>query len=322
MKDKLYDTLPKSMTSQQLLVRARDEDPELQKQRQELVRSKSPQELSQLTSISDFPIPTNIEKLLQKPSVADDAPVPPPRRARLENLRKENLYATLPASLKTELMVQSKVLEDEEVIKLRQELVKSKSPAELSEIHGLDDIPVPRFVRDAQSSLERVRTRSTERKESGEGTMKGLYDKLPGHLKTELLVKAAVEDPELQKERAAIVKSKTVNELSQISALSEFPLPEAIEELVHHRPGAVERKKRFREKVRSLSARNLHQSMPESLRSELLVKSKIEKPEVQRERAQLVSSKSVSELSQVTSLSDLPIPTTLERMISKSKGDL
>ena len=78
--------------------------------------------------------------------------------------------------------------------------------------------------------------------------MRGLYEKLPGHLKTELLVKAAVEDPELQKERAAIVKSKTVNELSQISALSEFPLPEAIEELVHHRPGAVERKKRFREK--------------------------------------------------------------------------
>ena len=66
MKDKLYDTLPKSMKSE-LLVRARDEDPEVQKQRQELVRSKSPQELSQLSSISDFPIPANIEKLLQKP---------------------------------------------------------------------------------------------------------------------------------------------------------------------------------------------------------------------------------------------------------------
>ena len=62
--------------------------------------------------------------------------------------------------------------------------------------------------------------------------------------------------------------------------------------------------------------------MPESLRSEVLVKTKIEKPEVQRERAQLVSSKSVSELSQVTSLSDFPIPTTIERLVSKSKGDL
>ena len=71
---------------------------------------------------------------------------------------------------------------------------------------------------------------------------------MPESLKTQLLVKAAVEDPEVQKERAEILKSKTVNELSQISALSEFPLPEAIEELVYHRPGAVERKKRFREK--------------------------------------------------------------------------
>ena len=62
--------------------------------------------------------------------------------------------------------------------------------------------------------------------------------------------------------------------------------------------------------------------MPDSLKSQLLVKSKVEKPEVQKERAELVSSKSVSELSQVTTLSDFPIPTTLERMMSKSKGDL
>ena len=61
--------------------------------------------------------------------------------------------------------------------------------------------------------------------------------------------------------------------------------------------------------------------VPESLKSQLLVKSKVEKPEVQKQRAELVSSKSVSELSQVTSLSDFPIPTTLERIV-KSKGDL
>ena len=73
---------------------------------------------------------------------------------------------------------------------------------------------------------------------------------------------------------------------------------------------------------RSLSARNLNEMLPESLKCQLLVKSKTEKPEVQRERAQLVSSKSVSELSQVTSLNDFPIPTTIERLVSKSKGDL
>ena len=71
-----------------------------------------------------------------------------------------------------------------------------------------------------------------------------------------------------------------------------------------------------------MSAKNLNEMMPDSLKSQLLVKSKVEKPEVQKERAELVSSKSVSELSQVTTLSDFPIPTTLERMMSKSKGDL
>ena len=50
----------------ELLVKVRDEDPEIQKQRQELTRSKSPVELSQMSSISDFPVPTTFEKMLQK----------------------------------------------------------------------------------------------------------------------------------------------------------------------------------------------------------------------------------------------------------------
>lgn len=52
------------------------------------------------------------------------------------------------------------------------------------------------------------------------------------------------------------------------------------------------------------------------------MKAKVEDPEIQRQRAALVSSKSVSELSQVTSLSDFPIPSTLERLISRSKCGL
>ena len=76
----------------------------------------------------------------------------------------------------------------------------------------------------------------------------------------------------------------------------------------------------FRQK--SLSVKSLNEMMPDSFKSQLLVKAKVEKPEVQKERAELVSTKSVSELSQVTSLSEFPIPTTLERIISKSKSDL
>ena len=78
--------------------------------------------------------------------------------------------------------------------------------------------------------------------------MKGMYEKVPESLKCQLLVKATYEDPELQKERAETVKTKSVNELSQVTALSEFPVPEAIERLISRQPGAVERKKRFREK--------------------------------------------------------------------------
>ena len=64
--DRIYETLPRSMREQNLVTKVRQEDPEVQKQRQELVRAKSPTELAQMTSLSDFPIPTNLEKLLQK----------------------------------------------------------------------------------------------------------------------------------------------------------------------------------------------------------------------------------------------------------------
>ena len=44
----------------------------------------------------------------------------------------------------------------------------------------------------------------------------------------------------------------------------------------------------------------------------------VEDPEVVAQRRQIASSKSVSELSQVRSLSDFPIPENLERLMSRS----
>ena len=63
--DRLYATMPKSLKSE-VLVRVKDEDPPVQRQRQELTRAKSPSELAQISSLSDFPIPTNIEKMFEK----------------------------------------------------------------------------------------------------------------------------------------------------------------------------------------------------------------------------------------------------------------
>ena len=42
--------------------------------------------------------------------------------------------------------------------------------------------------------------------------------------------------------------------------------------------------------------------------------------EIMRERQQLAQSKSVSELSQMKSISDFPIPTTIEHLIQQAKA--
>ena len=73
---------------------------------------------------------------------------------------------------------------------------------------------------------------------------------------------------------------------------------------------------------RSQSAKNIQErvqnALPDSMKAPVLVKSRVEDPEVRDFRKQLVESKSVSELSQISSWSDFPIPSTIERLMSKS----
>lgn len=57
-----------------------------------------------------------------------------------------DIYASLPRSLKTELQVRSMQEGDNETLKERRALVESKSPAELGQIHSFSEIPVPRMV--------------------------------------------------------------------------------------------------------------------------------------------------------------------------------
>lgn len=80
----------------------------------------------------------------------------------------------------------------------------------------------------------------------GPMTMKKMYDKLPGSLKSEVLVRARQEDPDIQMSRAETVKNKTPAELSQITSLDQFPIPKTIEGLIGRAPRPVERKKKFR----------------------------------------------------------------------------
>ena len=63
---------------------------------------------------------------------------------------------------------------------------------------------------------------------------------------------------------------------------------------------------------------NLYASLPRSLKSELRVKSCVEDPSVQLQNMELTQSKSVSELSQIKSIAEFPIPDKIERLISRS----
>ena len=65
-------------------------------------------------------------------------------------------------------------------------------------------------------------------------------------------------------------------------------------------------------------SQSLYGSLPRSLKQDLMVKSRVEDPEVLAERRAVVASKSVSELSQITSISDFPVPKTLSRAFHKS----
>lgn len=177
-----------------------------------------------------------------------EVPVPPPRKSR-----REEFYATLPASLKTECLVRSKIMVDDEALRQRQEIVRSTTPAQLSEIHGFSDIPLPTFIENMTVKRPPRQSKGSD-KEQQEGEQGGdnvasssFFAKLPESLKAECLVRAKVEDPEIQKLRAEIIKTKSVAELSQVTSLSDIPLPSPIEQLIR-KPGAVERKKRFREK--------------------------------------------------------------------------
>ena len=60
--------------------------------------------------------------------------------------------------------------------------------------------------------------------------MSGLLS-VPSSLRSELIVTAKIEDPEIVAKNKEIIKNKSVSELSQIRGLEEFPIPDKIENL-------------------------------------------------------------------------------------------
>ena len=67
---------------------------------------------------------------------------------------KENIYASLPRSLKSEVAVTTKI-QDPELVNERRETVASKSVNELSQVQSLADMPIPSPV---QKLIDRAQT--------------------------------------------------------------------------------------------------------------------------------------------------------------------
>ena len=75
---------------------------------------------------------------------------------------------------------------------------------------------------------------------------------------------------------------------------------------------------------RSQSTKNIYEQLQNSVKGEakLLVKAKVEDPDILQARRTAAQSKSVTELAHMSGLADFPVPGPLERLISRSKGDL
>merc|ERR1712088_301593 len=334
-KETIYETLPRSMRETQLITNSKfEEDEERLKERQELTRTKSPTELSQISSMSDFPIPTPVENLLKKKSEQTETASPPVPARKKE--KKEGIYDSIPASLKSELIVKS-VEQNQELVAERQETIRTHTPAQLSGIHSLSDVPIPSFIQNLTASKKNLDEPIIEKpkmdtEEKEKGPFK-IYDTLPASLtETKLMTKSVVEEPEVQAARAEVVKSKSVAELSQITTISDFPVPETIENLFSNKTvdrkqyAPAERRKKIKEQTKSKSTQSLSQgmyaSLPRHFTMELAVKTVEQEPDLVAERRELLASKSVSELSQVKSLADFPVPDIVQRAFHKSMGSL
>merc|ERR1711971_404337 len=229
------------------------------------------------------------------------------------------------------------VEQNQELVAERQETIRTHTPAQLSEIHSLSDVPIPSFIQNLTASKKNLDETNIEKpkmdtEEKEKGPFK-IYDTLPASLtETKLMTKSVVEEPEVQAARAEVVKSKSVSELSQITTISDFSVPETIENLFSNKTvdrkqyAPAERRKKIKEQTKSKSTQSLSQgmyaSLPHHFTMELAVKTVEQEPDLVAERRELLASKSVSELSQVKSLADFPVPDIVQRAFHKSVGSL
>merc|ERR1712088_968180 len=335
-----YNTLPKSFREENL-------DPEELARNQELTRSKTPAELAQIHSLSEFPVPDNIKKFLTSERKAENTKKEPKKRRHSVTEPEgppepSSLYSTLPRSMReTKLVTNVKVEEDEEVLRARQELVQTRTPAQLSAITSISDLPVPskltKMMGSRESSAHGPRPASTTASVAGgketsrtpsKMNLNDMYSTLPKSLTMELAVKTKINDPAVVEERRKLTAEHTPMELGNIGSLADFPIPTPISNLFNKpaadTPEKPKRKKNMEEKrKRNLTTGTFLSSdfLPRSwLDTKLVCRTKVEEdPEVLAKRQEMVAGKSVSELSKMSGLDDFPLPTRVETLVRKKR---
>ena len=157
--------MPESLHSQKLLVVSKFEDADTLQLRQQIVQSRSVSELSQISGLSDFPVPEKLEKLMTLRRKRQQKVEESKSGDTLDNSAKsevkdyshlspmalhDTLYSTLPRSMKSELRVKSRItsIKDSsdaaiDKVQTRRDLVSSKSVNELSQVKTLADVPIP-----------------------------------------------------------------------------------------------------------------------------------------------------------------------------------
>merc|ERR1712223_1478637 len=241
---KLYNTLPRSWRTQNLVTSSKEmTDLDELVKRKDLIESKSPAELANISSLSDIPVPTKIKRMM---SPSEKLIAKQKDKENEEDVPKEpfSLYGTLPRSWKEKTLVTNvREIEDEEEIYRRRALVESKSPAELSEFNGLGDFPVPTRIENIfKKSAAKEETQSDVVPKNFSETM---YATLPKSWKEQNLVTKVKVEEDLDKlaERQKLTQEKTPAELAQISSISDMPIPTALENFLksdHKGKNAVE----------------------------------------------------------------------------------
>ena len=166
----MYSTLPRSLRETKLVTNVKvEEDEETLLARKAMVESKSPAELSAIKSLSDLPIPSRVSKIVARntsqPGGASETKVElasnnkstrlvcrHQRAGRGEisclnpifsKVNINDMYSTLPKSLKMELAVSVKVNKDPEEVERRKKLCQERTPMELGNIGSLSELPIP-----------------------------------------------------------------------------------------------------------------------------------------------------------------------------------